>query len=110
MTTTWTLQRLERLYARYNRQFCEGRLPHIPVCIAQIETLGLYEVKPHRITLKIADHQNDREVRTTLSHEMAHAAVDDKGSKAHGSRFWGRSSISFARTRLLPLAFPKRQA
>ena len=79
MKGTWTVKRLERLYARYNCHFWKGRLPHIPLRIAQMDGLrGLYEENPQRITINISEHKNDREVRSTLLHEMAHAAARRK--------------------------------
>jgi hypothetical protein len=92
LKTAWTVKRLERLYARYNWHFWQGRLPHIPVRIAQMKDelglyKGLYEPNPQRITLDIRKHKNDREIRSTLLHEIAHAAAGERASEVHGSKF-----------------------
>jgi hypothetical protein len=91
MKTAWTITRLERLYARYNRQFWRGRLRNTPVRIAPMDgNLGLYQENPGKITVDIRKHKSDRQVRSTLLHEMAHAAADERNGEVHGSKFWSQ--------------------
>ena len=108
MKTIWTAKRLERLYARYNCHFWKGRLPHIPVRIAQMDGLqGLYEEKPQRITLDIKEHKSDREVRGTLLHEMAHAAAGEEASEIHGSKFWSQIEHLLRQNAPITVGFPE---
>jgi hypothetical protein len=82
----WTEQRLQRLYARYNCRFWAGRLPAVRVCISNLAVCyGEWDVGQWQIKIDIERHEsNDREIRATLLHEMAHVAA----GPGHNSKFW----------------------
>lgn len=72
----WTEARLVRLFSRYNRKFWSGRLRGWSVDMSP--TIGLFGCcikRTHQISVRIAAHDSDRQVRATLVHEMAHAAT-----------------------------------
>jgi hypothetical protein len=85
--TTWSQARLERLFARYRDQFWPGRLHRYRVVVAPLEgALGRcdWDARPPVITVDAAAHRNDWHVRTTLLHEMCHAAAPG----GHHSKFF----------------------
>ena len=89
---SWTEQRLTRLFAHYNRLYWRERLPRVRVRIAELEGLhGQWVPENDEIRIDIASHLNDREVRATLLHEMAHVAEwpRRKPNSNHGFTFWG---------------------
>ncbi len=86
-TTLWTDARLARLYERYRRLYWRGRLPEFTVRVAELtRCVGLCEWTTRVVTVDVAQHDSDREVRSTLLHEMCHVAAV-RGGTAHGSRF-----------------------
>lgn len=88
MLSTWTAQRLERLFHRYNQRYWRGRLGQYRVVVGpcpDAELIGWHECKSHTITIDVPAHRTDRQVRKTLLHEMCHAAARKPG---HGVRFW----------------------
>src|SRR5579864_3548090 len=82
----WTEQRLQRLYARYNCRFWAGRLRAVRVRISDLaDCYGEWDVEQQQIRIDIERHaNNDREIRSTLLHEMAHVAA----GPWHKSKFW----------------------
>jgi SprT-like family len=73
--TTWTDKRLERLFARYNRRYWNGKLPAYSVRVDST-SLGAYCYRKTRtITMNVESMRSDREVRSVLVHEMVHAAT-----------------------------------
>jgi hypothetical protein len=86
---TWTELRLQRLFAYYNRRFWRGRLPTIHIRIRELmDALGRIEWEQREILIKVNAHKNDREIRATLLHEMAHLGTRRK--LGHGSEFWAQ--------------------
>lgn len=84
--STWTEARLRRLFDRYDRRYWRGTLHEYRVEVAVLD--GIYgdcRWKMRRIRVDPAGHRSDREVGSTLLHEMAHAAT--AGDHTHGSRF-----------------------
>jgi hypothetical protein len=108
MKTVWTEQRLQRLFARYNRRFWQGRLASVQVHIADLDGLyGLYELyerKQRKITVNIGLLPDDREIRATLLHEMAHVAARAAG---HGSEFWSQIERLLRQNAPITVGFPE---
>ena len=72
----WTEHRLQRLFVRYNCRFWHGRLRGVRVCISPLERCyGQWVYKHREIRIDIERHENDREIRSTLLHEMCHVAA-----------------------------------
>jgi hypothetical protein len=79
--TRWRDARLERLFERYNRLYWRGRLARHRVVISAIEgpAQGQWIPRQRLIQIDLDKHRSDREVRSTLLHEMAHAAARSQG-------------------------------
>lgn len=83
----WTERRLQRLFTLYNRRFWRGSLPIVQISISDLgDSYGRIEWKRREIKIDIGLHTNDRQIRATLLHEMAHLATPRKAG--HGSEFW----------------------
>jgi SprT-like family len=94
--TRWTQRRLEILFQEYNAQYFNGRLKNWGVAIGSLDkhkAIGLCEsawkqlhIDTDRIQIAAESSASaDDEVRSTLLHEMAHAAARRMG---HGYEFW----------------------
>lgn len=82
--TTWSEERVRSAFARYNRRYWRGRLPHCRLVIeAMPGTMGPCDWARKVIKIDVDQHKSDREVRSTLLHEMAHAAAFIRGSRGH---------------------------
>jgi SprT-like family len=73
--TTWTDKRLERLFARYNRRYWNGKLPAYSVRVDSTYRGGYCDKTKRTITLNVESMGSDREIRGALLHEMAHGAT-----------------------------------
>jgi hypothetical protein len=79
------------MFARYNRKYWRGRLPVYRLVIATMpDAMGLCESRRKVITIDVEQHKSDREVRSTLLHEMAHAAASIRGSRGHDLKFFAQ--------------------
>lgn len=88
MRSTWTHQRVERLFAHYKKKYWRSRLLHFKIKIADLKgVLGQCWTKERRIVLNVEAHKSDREIRGTLLHEMCHAATRTREGE-HGYGFW----------------------
>jgi len=86
--TVWSQTRLVRLFQRYNRRFWTNKLRDYRVSIAKLNgPWGKCDERRKMILFDIEAHPSDYEVRSTLLHEMAHAAAG-LGRLTHGSGFW----------------------
>ncbi len=54
------------------------------------DAMGLCESTRKVITIDVEQHKSDREVRSTLLHEMAHAAASIRGSRGHDPKFFAQ--------------------
>ena len=72
--TAWTSRRLQRLFVRYNKRFWKGKLPQYSVVATTQYNGGLCKKRERTILINIYTQECDRRVRSTLLHEMAHAA------------------------------------
>jgi SprT-like family len=84
----WTVDRLQRLYSRYNKVYWRGKLPR---CDIRIEnkarfSRGCCNPKGKIILIDIRAHRSARAIYETLLHEMVHVAVN--GTR-HGNKFLG---------------------
>lgn len=86
--TLWSSRRLKRLFDRYNGRFWAGRLRRFAISAKELGgPLGLCDSKARHIHIDVEAHRTDREVRSTVLHEMAHAAAG-RCRIAHGYKFW----------------------
>ena len=85
MKTLWSEKRLQRLFDRYNKKLWENQLVAWTVDTNENHpgAYGYCNPRTKRISVLLATHRTDREVRATLVHEMAHAATNT----GHG-RVW----------------------
>jgi hypothetical protein len=81
----WTEKRLQAQYQRYNRRYWNGELEPCEIVIGRLRHAH-GQVGGFTITIDVADHMYDDEVRATLLHEMVHVAVFDY--PPHGLTFW----------------------
>lgn len=85
----WTEYHLGQLFARYNRRYWDGRIPHYTLRIAPMaDAVGRCDRRRRMILIDLARHESDREVGDTLLHEMCHAADRSGGRVAHGYGFF----------------------
>lgn len=88
LKTAWSPRRLARLFDRYNGKFWAGRIGNFTVSAPALGgPLGLCDSKAREIHIDVEAHRTDREVRSTLLHEMAHGAAG-RCRIAHGYKFW----------------------
>lgn len=91
----WTDRRLNKLFAFYNRKYWDGQLKSFAVTGCNVRTLrargamGSCDSVNKLIMVDIPAHKNEKELRATLLHEMAHAA-SGKDTIAHGYQFWAQ--------------------
>lgn len=85
----WAEDRLRRLFERYHRQFWHGKLSAFKIVIGSCDgALGQCDSKKRVITINIQSHKSDRQVRSTLLHEMCHAASPK--SQGHDVKFFAQ--------------------
>ena len=85
----WTEDRLHRLFEYYNRRFWQGELPAFKIVLGPLDSArGQWNPKKRVITINAERHKNDRDVRSTLLHEMCHAA--DPQSLGHDDKFFAQ--------------------
>ncbi len=85
--TRWTRKRLLAQYQRYNRRYWRSELEPYNIKIARCRRCnGFVHHLSSTITIDVARHFSDEDVRLTLLHEMVHVAVFD--SPAHSFDFW----------------------
>ncbi len=92
MITTWTNERLQSLFDRYNRIYWRGKLPRFRLEIATLDRhiMGQCFHSSRTIKIDLAEHKSDRELRGTLLHEMAHAGDFPRQYRGHGLRFFAQ--------------------
>jgi SprT-like family protein len=89
--TAWTEERLRGVFTDYNRKYWRGRLPVYRLVVATMpSSMGRCEWTRKVITIAVEQHKSDREVRSTLLHEMAHAAASLRGSRGHDLKFFAQ--------------------
>jgi hypothetical protein len=107
MKSLWTEQRLVYLFVRYNRRFWRGRLPKVRVCAVALEgSLGEWDTEEREIRIDVR-HQSDREIRSTMLHEMAHLAANATAGHDHGSKFWAQIERLLRQKAPITIGFPE---
>jgi hypothetical protein len=107
MKSVWTERRLERLYARYNRRFWQGRLttPRIRITNVEDGAIGEWVLRQREIRIDVDAHTSDRGIRHTLLHEMCHQAASPGGG--HGSKFWTQIERLLRQKAPITIGFPE---
>jgi hypothetical protein len=106
--TRWNTQRLNRLFKRYNRRYWGGKLPDLRVVNRKlVACVGEYVRKEQEILVDVSAHPNDREVRSTLLHEMAHAGNRSGSWIAHGYGFWAQIENLLRQRAPIRVGFPE---
>ena len=90
--TTWSDARLRQLFERYRLRYWQRsrRLKQYRIenrSLADQQIVGLCEFDKHLLTIDVAAHTSDREVRATVLHEMIHAVIS-KSNGGHHAPFW----------------------
>jgi hypothetical protein len=104
----WTDERLTGLFRYYNRKYWGDRLPKYSVSAADLsakDCLGQCDWRLRTIEIDTAKHKNDRAIRATVLHEMAHAATTRQ--KAHGLKFWEELERLLRKGAPLKIGFPE---
>jgi hypothetical protein len=102
--SNWTEQRLQRLFDRYNLRFWGGRLPRVRVRVCDLDCYGECDFEREEIRIDIDRHaNNDREIRATLLHEMAHVAA----GPGHSSKFWLQIENLLRKKAPISVGFPE---
>ena len=103
--SNWTEQRLRRLFDRYNRRFWRNRLRGVRISITSLEHLGEWDPKQREIRIDVDRHKgNDREIRSTLLHEICHVVATGPG---HNSKFWAEIERLLRRKAPISVGFPE---
>ena len=103
-TEMWTEPRLQLLFTRYNRRFWRGLLPTARVRIAElVDCYREWDEERSEISIDIKRHPNDREVRSTLLHEMVHVVAGE----GHGSKFWFQIERLLGQKAPVTISFPE---
>jgi len=107
--TVWTQDRLERLFHRYDRLYFGGRLSNFSVLICDLReknAVGRCERSKHKIYIDVDEHRKDREIRSTLLHEMCHAA----STHGHGHEFFAQIENLLSRKAPITISSPEAGA
>lgn len=116
--TSWNEERLQRLFERYNRHYWAGRLTRFTVAAAPAlrsdcagsPILGQCDSSKREISINIELHPSDREIRSTLLHEMCHAASPKDStvsSSSHGYGFWYQVERLLRKRAPMSVGFPE---
>lgn len=88
MGSEWSDERLNALFRTYRDRYWPGRLRGYRVSVRTLDSAhGQCDTASKSIWIDVARHTTDYEVRSTLMHEMAHAAAGPR-SRGHDSRFF----------------------
>ena len=99
--TSWSDQRLRKLFDRYNLLYWNGQLTSWQIVRAKLKAaLGVCYSKHALIEIDISSHRNDRHVRATVLHEMAHAVARRPG---HGLAFFAQMEMLIRRGALVSI-------
>ena len=104
----WSEERLERMFERYNRKYWNGQLPAYGLVISVMtHALGRCDSKRRIIRIDVEAHKSDREIRSTVLHEMAHAAGSLRGSRGHDTKFFAQLEMLLRRKALIGIDEPE---
>ena len=105
--TTWSDDRLRRLFERYHSRYWprSRRLLKFTIINSKLDgPWGLCDYDRLTLFVDIACHPADREVRETVLHEMIHAAV---GKGGHGAAFWTQLEYLLSEKAPIRVDFPE---
>jgi hypothetical protein len=108
MPRRWTQRRLEELFQKYNRLYFSGSLGKWGAAIGRLDQIGAVGFcdPKHKQLVVDTDHiTSDAEIRSTLLHEMAHAA--SPGRADHGYKFWEQIEQLLKKGAPITLGFPE---
>jgi predicted SprT family Zn-dependent metalloprotease len=89
MKQTLLDKRLNQLFQRYNQLYWSGKLPKYRIVDAPtLRCLGRCDLRRRTIEIDVPKHKSERELRSTLLHEMCHVAAHRKGSRGHDAKFF----------------------
>jgi hypothetical protein len=92
-----TEERLQGMFERYNRKYWKGQLPAYRLAISVMpDAVGRCNWRRKVITINVEAHKSDREIRSTVLHEMAHAAASIRGSHGHDPEFFAQVECCYA--------------
>jgi hypothetical protein len=105
MKTKWTESRLHNLYEHYNRKYWKARLTQFKVRIRSLDVaIGQCSKKSRLIEIDVEQHRSDAQIRSTLLHEMCHAAASKYG---HGSSFCTQLEMLLRLKAPITIGFPE---
>ena len=81
----WTDTRLQKLFEYYNRRFWNGKLPRFTVIRVSDQEYKVYISFKEKLIRVSTNGRSDRDIRSTVLHEMAHLATRRPG---HDSKFF----------------------
>jgi hypothetical protein len=102
-----TGERLNRLFLRYRLRYWprSRRLLAYRVEVKALgDVWGRCDFKERVLLIDCLAHPDDRSIRATLLHEMAHAAV---GRPGHGAPFWTQLETLLAQRAPMTVGFPE---
>ena len=106
--SAWTAERLQGMFERYNRKYWKGQLPVYRLAISVMpDAVGRCDSTRKVITINVEAHKSDREVRSTLLHEMAHAAASIRGSRGHDPKFFAQVEMLLRRRAAVAIDTPE---
>jgi SprT-like family len=108
MPKRWTQRRLEELFQKYNRVYFGGSLGKWGAAIGRLDEIGavgLCEPRHKQLVVDTDHITSDAEVRSTLLHEMAHAAAPRCAD--HGYKFWEQIEQLLTKGAPITLGFPE---
>jgi hypothetical protein len=89
MKKTLPDKRLSQLFQRYNQLYWSGKLPEYRIVDAPtLGCLGRCDPRRRTIEIDVQKHKSERELRSTLLHEMCHVAAHRNGSRGHDAKFF----------------------
>ncbi len=107
--TDWTDRRLQRLFQRYRLLYWSRsrRLQRYRISFSELDgVVGLCHQKPPLIEIHLRGHPSDRELRSTVLHEMCHAVAGPK-SKGHDSLFFAQLEYLLREGAPITVGFPE---
>lgn len=106
----WTEERLAHLFSTYRDRYWPGRLRRVRVrigaTVANPDADGEYDIRLGVITVDVERHASDYAIRSTLLHEMAHAAAGTR-SRGHDSLFLRELELLLERGARMEMGLPE---
>ena len=105
--TNWTQRRLDNLFLRYNETYFNGALSAWSAAIVKLDARvgGLCEKTHKQVIVDTDKYESDAQIRSTLLHEMAHAASPT--NSGHGYEFWAQLEQLMRKRAPVTVGFPE---